>query len=37
MPHLVKGGKYVFGWFKVGNEGKVKIPPEAYKEYNIFK
>jgi len=35
MPHLVKGGKYLFGWSKVGNQGKIKIPPEAYEEYNL--
>ena len=35
MPQIVKGGKYLFGWSKVGNNGKIKIPPEAYKEYNL--
>ncbi len=35
MPQLVKGGKYVFGWSKIGTKGKVKIPPEAYEEYNL--
>jgi len=35
MPQLVKGGKYIFGWSKVGNGGKIKIPPEAYTEYNL--
>ena len=37
MPQLVKGGKYIFGWSKVGKEGKIKIPPEAYEEYNLKK
>ena len=35
MPQIVKGGKYVFGWSKVGIQGKIKIPPEAFKEYNL--
>ncbi|MFX1302406.1 MAG: hypothetical protein ACFFBV_11135 [Promethearchaeota archaeon] len=35
MPQLVKGGKYIFGWSKVGKKGKIKIPPEAYEEYNL--
>ena len=35
MPQIVKGGKYVFGWSKVGNQGKIKIPLEAFKEYNL--
>ena len=35
MPQIVKGGKYVFGWSRVGNQGKIKIPPEAFKEYNL--
>lgn len=35
MPQLVKGGKYIFGWPKVGKEGKIRIPPEAYEEYNL--
>ncbi|MFX1566867.1 MAG: hypothetical protein ACFFCV_00710 [Promethearchaeota archaeon] len=35
MPQIAKGGKYVFGWSKVGNQGKIKIPPEAFQEYNL--
>ncbi|MBD3189326.1 MAG: hypothetical protein GF308_01715 [Candidatus Heimdallarchaeota archaeon] len=35
MPQLVKGGKYVFGWSKVNNEGKIVIPPEAFEEYQL--
>lgn len=34
MPQLVKGGKYVFGWSYVGDEGKISLPPEAWIEYN---
>jgi len=35
LPQIVKGGKYLFGWSRVGNQGKVKIPPEAFEEYNL--
>jgi hypothetical protein len=35
MPHLVKGGKYVYGWSTVGNTGKIVISPEAIKEYSL--
>ena len=36
MPQIVKGGKNVFGWSLVGNDGKIVIPPEAFEEY-LFK
>ncbi len=35
MPQIVKGGKYVFGWSIIGNQGKIKIPLEAFQEYNL--
>lgn len=35
MPQLVKGGKYVFGWSRVGATGRVLIPPEAVEEYGL--
>jgi bifunctional DNA-binding transcriptional regulator/antitoxin component of YhaV-PrlF toxin-antitoxin module len=35
MPQLVKGGKHVFGWSKVGNNGDIKIPPEVVEEYQL--
>ncbi|MFX1449203.1 MAG: hypothetical protein ACFFCM_00090 [Promethearchaeota archaeon] len=35
MPQLVKGGKYVFGWSKVGDNGRIVIPKEALEEYNL--
>lgn len=35
MPRLVKGGKYVYGWSKVGKNGKIAVPNEALTEYNI--
>jgi hypothetical protein len=34
MPQLVKGGKHIFGWSKVSEEGKIIISPEACEEYN---
>jgi hypothetical protein len=36
MPQLVKGGKYVFGWSKVGYGGRIVIPPEAFSEYHFM-
>ena len=35
VPQIVKGGKYVFGWSKVGEKGEIKIPKEAYDEYAL--
>ena len=35
MPQLVKGGKYIFGWSKVGENGHIIIPEEAYLEYKF--
>jgi hypothetical protein len=35
MPHLRKGGKYVFGWSRVGEDGSVTLPDEAYQEYHL--
>jgi uncharacterized ubiquitin-like protein YukD len=35
MPQIVKGGKYLYGWSRVGNQGKIKNPPEAFDEYNL--
>ena len=36
MPQLVKGGKFVFGWTKVGNNGNIAIPPDAFSEYGFI-
>jgi bifunctional DNA-binding transcriptional regulator/antitoxin component of YhaV-PrlF toxin-antitoxin module len=36
MPQLVKGGKHVFGWSKVGEEGSIVIPSEAFEEYRLI-
>lgn len=35
MPQLVKGGKHVFGWSRVGNTGRIVIPPDALAEYRL--
>ena len=35
MPQLVKGGKHVFGWSRVGETGRIVIPPEALREYSM--
>jgi bifunctional DNA-binding transcriptional regulator/antitoxin component of YhaV-PrlF toxin-antitoxin module len=35
MPQLARGGKYVFGWSKVGKTGKIVIPSEAMEEYKL--
>ena len=35
MPQLIKGGKYVFGWSVIQNDGRIRIPDEAYDEYHF--
>lgn len=35
MPQLSKGGKYVFGWSKISENGDVIIPAEAIEEYHL--
>ena len=35
MPRLVKGGKYVYGWTKVGTDGKIVVPDEAQADYKF--
>jgi hypothetical protein len=35
MPRLVKGGKWAYGWVVIGPEGKVTIPPEAWREFGF--
>ena len=37
MPQLVKGGKYVFGWTVLNEDFKIRIPDEAYDEYELNK
>ena len=35
MPQIAKGGKYVFGWSVIGENGKIVIPDEAVREYHL--
>lgn len=37
MPYIEKKGKgeYAYGWSKVGKDGRIVIPPEAVKEYEL--
>jgi hypothetical protein len=35
VPQLVKGGKYVFGWSPISEDGGIVIPPEAEQEYRL--
>jgi bifunctional DNA-binding transcriptional regulator/antitoxin component of YhaV-PrlF toxin-antitoxin module len=35
MPHIVRSGKYVYGWSKVGESGRIAIPKEAMDEYGL--
>ncbi|MBU7033830.1 MAG: hypothetical protein HXS49_01490 [Theionarchaea archaeon] len=35
MPRIAKGGKYIFGWSRVGREGRIIIPEEAAQEYRL--
>ena len=35
MPQLVRGGKWVFGWVIVGQQGELAISLEAWDEYGF--
>jgi bifunctional DNA-binding transcriptional regulator/antitoxin component of YhaV-PrlF toxin-antitoxin module len=35
MPQLEKGGKHTYGWSRVGEGGRIAIPPEALAEYRL--
>ena len=35
MPRLVKGGKYVYGWTRVGYSGNITIAPKALEDYHM--
>jgi hypothetical protein len=35
MPQLARGGKYVYGWSQVSEEGSIAVPPEGLKEYGF--
>ena len=35
MPQLARGGKFVFGWCRIREDGGVQIPPQARQEYGF--
>jgi hypothetical protein len=35
LPQLVRGGKYVFGWSRIREDGSIAVPPEAIAEYGL--
>lgn len=35
MPQMTKGGKYIFGWSKIGKDGKLTFPTIAVEEYKL--
>ena len=35
MPQLVRGGKHVYGWSKVSEEGRIAVPSEAMDDYGL--
>jgi hypothetical protein len=35
MPQLEKGGKFVFGWSRVRDDGSLTLPDEAVQEYGL--
>ena len=35
MPQISKGGKFVFGWSRINEGGKIRIPERAAQEYDI--
>jgi hypothetical protein len=35
MPQLEKGGKFVFGWCRIRQDGSVLLPPQAGQEYDF--
>ena len=35
MPQMTKGGKYIFSWSKIGQNGELTFPTMAVKEYNL--
>lgn len=37
MPQMTKGGKYIFGWSKIKEDGKLSFPTMAIKEYKLEK
>jgi hypothetical protein len=35
MPQLVKGGKYIYGWTRIHPDGRIRVPEEAFSEYQF--
>ena len=35
MPQISKGGKYIFGWSVIRENGELIFPPSAVKEYKL--
>ncbi len=35
MPQIAKGGKFVFGWSIINQDGHVKIPEMTFNEYHL--
>jgi len=35
MPHITKGGKFVFGWSKIQKNGLIRLPDQAIQEYKL--
>ena len=35
MPQLVKGGKHVYAWVTIREDGTITVPPEAIKDYGL--
>ena len=37
MPQMTKGGKYIFGWSEIGENGELIFPIMAVEEYKLKK
>jgi bifunctional DNA-binding transcriptional regulator/antitoxin component of YhaV-PrlF toxin-antitoxin module len=35
VPRIARGAKYIFGWSKVGGDGRIVLPDEALEEYGL--
>jgi hypothetical protein len=35
MPHITKGGKFVYGWCKVHEKGFIHLPEQAIQDYAL--
>lgn len=35
MPQMNKGGKFIFGWSLIREDGRVRFPEQAIREYDI--